>query len=137
MVRLSVGQVKTIKSSIRSYHAHDEPVDYEVIAFAIGCPKSAVYYHERIITGVDNLPIQIRKGKPGPRPAIQPWMQDEIVKLWARKPETCQDEIVDFLYDEFGLKIHQSTVSRCLSGLKSTRKVMKKVAAQQNEELRD
>ena len=52
-----------------------------------------------------------------------------------RYVDVYQEEIIDFLNDEFGIQPHQTIVSRLLKRLDITHKKIKAVAAEQNQEL--
>ena len=47
-----------------------------------------------------------------------------------------QDELTDFLYDAYGVNVARTTVHNVLQRIKFTRKKLKVIAAQQNQELR-
>ena len=74
----------------------------------------------------------------GGRPSIiTPEMEQRVLDHIALYNDLYQEEIIDFLYDEYGIKPSQSTISKLLKRLKITRKQLKGIAAKQNQELID
>jgi len=63
-------------------------------------------------------------------------MEQAIKQLLDQRPWYYQDEIAAFLLDAFDVEVVQSTISKALRRIKITRKRLKVVAAQQNDELR-
>lgn len=53
------------------------------------------------------------------------------------KPGLCQDEMVVFLYDEFGILLSISSISRALKDIGWSKKVTQHVAQERNADLRD
>jgi len=51
-------------------------------------------------------------------------------------PQAYLDEVTAFLYDEFGLNVHKSTLSRALSRIRLTYKRVEPVSGAQDEDLR-
>jgi transposase len=133
--RLQAYIVALIDASLRDYMQLNESPDYEGMALLFNCQVGTIRYHQRRIAGIDSMQVDMRR-KPGPSRIIQPYMEVAIVELLAGKPDTYQDEIVHFLWDEFEVEASQTAVSRCLKDLRITRRKMKVVAAQQNDELR-
>jgi transposase len=62
-------------------------------------------------------------------------MEEAVMEHVLRYVDVYQEEIIDFLNDEFGIQPHQTTVSRLLKRLDITYKRIKAVAAEQNQEL--
>jgi transposase len=62
-------------------------------------------------------------------------MEEAVMEHVLRYVDVYQEEIIDLLNDEFGIKPHQTTVSRLLKRLDITHKKIKAVAAEQNQEL--
>jgi transposase len=74
----------------------------------------------------------------GGRPSIIiPEMEQRVLDHIALYNHLYQEEIIDFLYDEYGIKPSQSTIPKLLKRLKITRKQLKGIAAKQNQELID
>ena len=74
----------------------------------------------------------------GGRPSIiTPEMEQRVLDHIALYNHLYQEEIIDFLYDEYGIKPSQSTIPKLLKRLKITRKQLKGIAAKQNQELID
>jgi len=55
-----------------------------------------------------------------------------LVKLWEY-----QDELALWLWEEFGVHITVSSVSRALDSIHWTKKTMRRIAKQRNADLRD
>jgi hypothetical protein len=60
-----------------------------------------------------------------------------LLDFLVAKPTAYLDEMVMFLWDEFGLSTSESTVSRALKRLRISRKILQQQAAQRSKELRD
>ena len=63
-------------------------------------------------------------------------MEQAIKHLLDQRPWYYQDEIMAFLHSAFDVEVNQSTISRALRRIRVTRKRLKVIAAQQNDELR-
>ncbi|PMD54866.1 uncharacterized protein K444DRAFT_617328 [Hyaloscypha bicolor E] len=81
-----------------------------------------------------NLPVGRRTGD-APR-AITWRMEQAIKELLDHAPWFYQDEIADFLFEIFGVKVDQATILRALKRIKITRKKLKAEVAQRNDKLR-
>jgi len=79
-------------------------------------------------------PVQPRSG--GPRRIITKRMEQAMMMVLDKEPWWYQDELADFLLDVYDIEVNQSTISRALKRIDVTRKRLKVVAAQRNEELR-
>jgi len=62
-------------------------------------------------------------------------MEEAVIEHILRYVDVYQEEIIDFLNNEFSIQPHQTTVSRLLKRLDITYKRIKAVAAEQNQEL--
>ncbi|PMD59697.1 uncharacterized protein K444DRAFT_613243, partial [Hyaloscypha bicolor E] len=62
-------------------------------------------------------------------------IEEAVMKHVLRYVNVYQEEIIDFLNEEFGIKPHQTTISRLLKRLEIIHKKIKAVAAEQNQEL--
>jgi len=73
----------------------------------------------------------------GPRPIIT-WRIEQAIKiLLDKRPWYYQDEIAEFLFEVYDIEITQSGISRVLKRIQTTRKRLKVMAAQRNDELRN
>lgn len=72
----------------------------------------------------------------GPRRVVTWEIQEAVRLLLDEEPWLYQDEIRDFLLDAYDIDIRRQTVGLLLERIKITRKKLRVVAAQQNDELR-
>ena len=75
--------------------------------------------------------------KPGPARAIQPHMVEGVIELLASWLSSYQNKVAHFLFNEYNIKVTQPTISKLLKELQITRKKIKVVVAQQNDELQE
>ena len=91
-----------------------------------------IYWHKaRVEAGMPPRPAS-----GGPRRVITWPMEQAIKHLLDQRPWYYQDEITAFLHSAFDIEVDRSTISRALKRIKVTRKRLKDIAAQQNDELR-
>ena len=91
-----------------------------------------IYWHKaRVEAGMPPRPAS-----GGPRRVITWPMEQAIKHLLDQRPWYYQDEIAAFLHSAFDIEVDRSTISRALKRIKVTRKRLKVIAAQQNDELR-
>jgi hypothetical protein len=64
-------------------------------------------------------------------------MLDALRNRLLEKPCLYQDEMAIFLYDEFGVLVNTSTISRALASIRWTKKAARQVAKERNADLRD
>jgi transposase len=88
-------------------------------------------HKNRILSG---QPLPARTG--GQRRVITPEMDRSIYCLLNKFPWFYQDEIAQFLYEVYDIRVCQGSISYALARLKLTKKKLKIEAAQRNEELR-
>ncbi|RFU29028.1 hypothetical protein B7463_g7320, partial [Scytalidium lignicola] len=75
-------------------------------------------------------------GKHTGRPSIvTPEIEEAVIKLVAMSNEIFQDEITDFVYDEFNVQLSQSMISRLLKKLDISYKKLEIIIAQRNQHL--
>lgn len=72
--------------------------------------------------------------KGGPR-TLHKAAEEYLLKYVEEQPWAIQKEMVWFLWEEWGLFVHRSTVSRTLQRLRGSRKEGQRVGHRQNEEL--
>ena len=53
------------------------------------------------------------------------------------RPWAYQDEMIEYLFDDWNIIVDQSTVSRALSRMKISRNMLKRIAAERNQTCRD
>jgi transposase len=108
-------------------------IDYiKQLASNYDCTVGTIYWHKaRVEAGI---PRQRASG--GPRRVITWPMEQAIKHLLDQRPWYYQDEIAVFLHDAFDVEVHRSTISRALRRIQITRKRLKVIASQQNDELR-
>ena len=75
--------------------------------------------------------------KPGRPKALSDYHAEQLLQYLDQRPTAYQDEMVWFLYDEFELVVDRSTISRFLTARRWSKKIAKRVAAQQNDALRE
>jgi transposase len=88
--------------------------DLHAIAGVFNCTYQSVCYIRRRLEKHQKTGIDDRK-KAGRKPlADQDRMAESIRGLLAKRPELDQSAISDYLFDEFGVRVCQATVSRLL-----------------------
>jgi transposase len=73
----------------------------------------------------------------GRRRQITPQMLGALCEYLSIKPGSFQDEMVVFLYDEFGIHVPRCSISRALTAIKWSKKTTRNVAQERNADLRD
>jgi len=88
--------------------------DLHAIAGIFNCTYQSVCYIRRRLEKLQKTGVDDRK-KAGRKPlADQDRMAESIRGLLAKRPELDQSAISDYLFDEFGVRVCQATVSRLL-----------------------
>jgi transposase len=129
---LSPTVIARIEDDLRDLGPNPTTEQIRIIASNYDCSERTVYKHKsRAEAGI---PVQRPSG--GPRRVITWKVQQAIKLLLDQRPWFYQDEIADFLLDAFDIEVSQSTISRTLQHIRITRKKLKVVATQQNNELR-
>ena len=64
-----------------------------------------------------------------------PEIEEAVMEYILRYINIYQEEIIDFLYNEFGIQPYQSIILRLLKKLEVIYKKIKAVVAEQNQEL--
>lgn len=73
----------------------------------------------------------------GRRRRITDHMLDILCEYLLVKPGLYQDEMAVFLYDEFGIYVTTSDISKALKSIKWSKKASRQVAQERNADLRD
>ena len=107
----------------------------DAIANAVNCGISTVYLIQQ------NLFVYGTPFRPVFRPAGAPRKvsiaaENSMMEYLGEYPWAMQNELVWFLWEEWGLNVHRSTVSRILKRRKWNRKKAQRLGERQNEELR-
>ena len=107
------------------------------IARVEGISKETVYRIRRCLLtyGEPRIPRTLWNQK-GPKFALDLAACEAIQAFIEAKPWAYQSEIQDYLLDECGIAVDQSTVSRTLKRLKITQKSLRRIAAERSEALR-
>ena len=85
----------------------------------------------------DQVYIPYKAPRPGRDRIISDVLQEELLIYLDQRPMAYLDEMAWFLYDEFDVTVDETTISRCLQRLGWSRKNMRKIAKQRNEDLRN
>ena len=97
--------------------------------------KSVVYIYKKIrkarIIGVPEIAETPRR----PR-SITVDMEIAVTTLLDRAPYLYQDEIADFIWESYEVRVTQSTVCRLLKRIGITRKTIQRVLKEHNQDLR-
>jgi len=130
--RLDPIVVERIEEALRDPYAPITYSYFEQLANTFNCSFQTIYrHHKRIQIG---LPPGRRSG--GPRRIITFRIKVAIKHLLDLMPWYYQDEIRDFLHDAFDITVTRQAISKALKRIKYTRKRLKVIAAQRNDELR-
>jgi transposase len=73
----------------------------------------------------------------GRRRRITPPMLDALREHLVEKPSMYLDEMVVFLWDDFGVLVTPSTISRALASIGWSKKMFRQIAGERNADLRD
>jgi transposase len=68
---------------------------------------------------------------------ITPLMRDALFEQLTKQPDMFRYEMINFLYDRFGLEVSPTTISRMLKTEKWSKKTNGRVAKQRNSDLRE
>jgi len=130
--RLDDDVVARIEDALRAPGAvHDRPY-LQSIADTYKTTLQTIYHHKKRVDC--NLRVLPRSG--GPAKIVTYEMEQSVKLLLDERPWMYQDELTDFLYDAYGVNVARTTVHNVLQRIKFTRKKLKVIAAQQNQELR-
>jgi hypothetical protein len=106
--------VAAIELAIRTAQRAGRHADLHNIASIFNCTYQSVCYIRRRLERHQRTGVDDRK-KAGRKPlADQERMAEAIKDLLARRPELDQSAISDYLFDEFGVRVCQATISRLL-----------------------
>ena len=105
------------------------------IARAAECSRAAIRYIRNNLSmfGSATAP-QNRRGR---QRVMTPTMIASLQDYLLDRPGSYLDEMTIFLWDEFATRVHISTISRALSRLRWTKKVIRRRAKEQSSDLRD
>ena len=130
--RLEVATIARIEDALRDPSAVLDARYLRQLASDYDCHISTIYRHkDRILF---DCPVMPRLG--GPRRIITWKMEQSIKLLLDKEPWSYQDEIATFLLEVYDIEVDQATISRALKRIEITRKRLKVLAAQRNNELR-
>lgn len=107
----------------------------DLIAVEVRCSVSLVYRIRQNLQmyGTPFVPRLRQSGRPN---SLSPAALEGLVEYVERYPTAHQKEMRWFLWEEFGVVAHQSTVSRALHKLDITRKKAQRISSRQSAELR-
>jgi transposase len=106
--------VAAIELAITNAQKSGQPPDLHAIAARFNCTYQSVCYIRRRIEKHQRTGVDDRK-KPGRKPlADRDKMAESIKGLLARRPGLDQSAIRDCLFDEYGVRLCQATISRML-----------------------
>lgn len=106
--------VTAIEHAILTAQKAGRHPDLHAIAGIFNCTYQSVCYIRRRLEKLQRTGVDDRK-KAGRKPlADQDRMAESIRSLLAKRPELDQSAISDYLFDEFGVRVCQATVSRLL-----------------------
>jgi transposase len=121
------------REQIHAMILRDLPND--VIAETVECSERAV---RRIRSRLQRFGTTTSpSNRVGRESKITPLMRDALLEQLANRPDMFRYEMIDFLYDSFGLEVSPTTISRTLKTERWTRKTNGRVAKQRNPELRE
>jgi hypothetical protein len=106
--------VAAIELAILTAQKGERHPDLHAIAGIFNCTYQSVCYIRRRLEKHQRTGLDDRK-KAGRKPlADQQRMAESIRVLLAKRPELDQSAISDYLFDEFGVRVCQATISRML-----------------------
>jgi transposase len=106
-----------------------------VISKAVGCSDRAVRRIQARLRrfGTTTSP----PNRVGREMKITPLMRDALFEQLVKQPDMFRYEMIDFLYNTFGLEVSPTTISRTLKTERWSRKTNGRVAKQRNPDLRE
>ncbi|RFU31029.1 hypothetical protein B7463_g5310, partial [Scytalidium lignicola] len=110
--------------------------DKYAIATAFDVSYETVRYIARKLKTDRTIGVNLR-GKAGRSSVITPDIEQAVKEVIYTSNDLYQDEVADFIYDEFDIKLSQSAISKLLKKLNITHKKLEYVAAQRNQLLID
>ncbi|CAK41749.1 uncharacterized protein An13g03530 [Aspergillus niger] len=105
------------------------------IAFAAGCSKQAVTYIRQNLGAFGN--VRAPRNSVGRPRSITPAMLEAVLERLKEKPTLYLDELVVFIYDDFGKRVTKQSLSRTLASIGWSNKAARQRAREQNADLRD
>lgn len=107
----------------------------DVIAETVECSKRAV---RRIRSRLRRFGTTTSPpNRVGREAKVTPLMRDALFEQLTKRPDMFRYEMIDFLYNTFGLEVSPGTISRTLKTERWTRKTNGRVAKQRNPDLRE
>lgn len=105
------------------------------IAEAIPCSTRTIEAHRANLRvfGATTAP----RNRGGRRRSITSYMLEAVLELLEEQDDLYLDEIADFLFLEYECRVSLSTISRTLKAAGWSKKVPRRRAGEQNQELRD
>ncbi|KAI1839588.1 hypothetical protein JX266_014202, partial [Neoarthrinium moseri] len=73
----------------------------------------------------------------GRRSSITAPMRKALCDILTERPDMYRSELVEFLDDKFGIKVSERSIGRTLKSVGWTRKILRRVAQQRDDDLRD
>jgi hypothetical protein len=104
---------------------------------ALGIRQLALSLHPPRDTAYQGKSRSISPNKVGRRRSITPIMFDVLCQHLLEKPDRTLEELEVFLWDEFEDHVPRSNISRALRSAGWSRKTVRRVAKEQNPDLRD
>ena len=107
----------------------------DAIAAEVHCGLTTVYAIQSnlFIYGSPCRPSIRQKGAPR---RVSKAMEDDLIRWLKEQPWAQQSEMVWYLWEEWGLHVHRSTISRILKRRRWSEKKGRRVGERQNEDLR-
>jgi transposase len=125
---------KPVIAGIECALAQPPPIDLYEIAATFRTTYETVRYRQYQMRVREIIGYDPRK-KPGPASLITPEMEEALIEHIAVHNDLYLDEMADFLFDEFDVKVSNPLISKLLKRRQITNKKLKVIAQQQNEEL--
>ncbi len=114
-------------------HSHWRPPG---VAQTLRVHRSTAYVWDRRIHMYGELDTPGGRDLGGRPPRLSVAARKALLQYQRQNPQAYQDELAEFLHEEWGITVHQSTISRVLKELKITRKKGER-SAQPSQLLRD
>jgi transposase len=111
----------------------DRRLETRQIAEAVPCSTRTIEAHRANIRlfGTTTAP----RNRGGRRRSITPYMLEAVLELLEEQPDLYLDEIADFLFVEYECRVSLPTISRTLKSSGWSKKIPRRRAGEQNQEL--
>ena len=137
---VAVAMPPPIAPWIREHIRHELELGYDndqILAGGYGISRRTLQRMRKTWKEWDSVCIPFQAPQPGRDRIINDLLQEELLIYLDQRPMAYLDEMAWFLYDEFDVTVDEPTIWPYLHRLGWSRKNMRKIAQQRNQDLRN